>query len=190
MDYKKYSLENLENWLHDALSAGEASPQEIYDTIKNVVQEQYYYYKDGASKTNELLSLLNGNGIGHIKAYDEYVTDPRGNRVKVCDKDDPSPECKSSWNDFWEENYYPEEHSKYYYEYDRNDPHRVNPFADKVVKWQLPVEVDDAAGDEEPIYYVNFPDDLLEAVNLKEGDLIEWVDNGDGSYTLRKTNAV
>ena len=28
-DYKKYSLEQLENWVHDAIN-GEASPHEIY----------------------------------------------------------------------------------------------------------------------------------------------------------------
>jgi bifunctional DNA-binding transcriptional regulator/antitoxin component of YhaV-PrlF toxin-antitoxin module len=27
---------------------------------------------------------------------------------------------------------------------------------------------------------------LLEAANLKEGDKVEWVDNGNGSYLLRK----
>jgi hypothetical protein len=26
-----------------------------------------------------------------------------------CDKDDKSPECQAAWNDFWEQNYYPEE---------------------------------------------------------------------------------
>ncbi len=30
MDYKKYSLEQLENWIHNAVSCSEASPQEIY----------------------------------------------------------------------------------------------------------------------------------------------------------------
>ena len=157
MDYKKYSLENLENWLHDALSAGEASPQEIYDTIKNVVEEQHTYYKNGTEKTYQLLSLLNGNG--------KFVA----SNSLTCDKDNLSPECRGAWNSFWKDDVIKE---------------------DKVVKWQLPVQVDDAAGDADPIYYVNFPDDLLEAANLKEGDLIEWVDNGNGSYTLRKTNAV
>jgi len=57
---------------------------------------------------------------------------------------------------------------------------------DKVVKWQLPVQMDDAAGDAHPIYYINFPDDLLEAANLKEGDTLEWIDNNDGSFTLKK----
>ena len=39
-------------------------------------------------------------------------------------------------------------------------------------------------------YFITFPDDLLEAANLKENDLVEWVDQGDGSYLLRKVNAV
>ena len=52
----------------------------------------------------------------------------------------------------------------------------------KVVKWQLPVEIDGASGE----YFVYFPDDLLEAASLKEGDTVEWVDNSDGSYILRK----
>ena len=51
---------------------------------------------------------------------------------------------------------------------------------DKVKKWVLPVEQvhDD--------YFISFPDDLLEAADLKEGDQVEWFDNGDGSYTLKK----
>ena len=176
-DYKKYSLQRLEEWLHDALSSSEATPQEIYDAIKGVVDENYHIYKNHTERCYELLALLNGNGIGHLHISNEdktnpwydYFTDPAGNQVKVCDKDDLSAECKNSWNRFWQDGVIEE---------------------DKVVKWQLPVEVDNAAGDAEPIYYVNFPDDLLEAANLKEGDTIEWVDNNDGSYTLRKTNAV
>ena len=86
-----------------------------------------------------------------------------------CDKDDPSPECQKSWNDFWEENYYPEEHKK-----------------NKVKKWILPVEECKDADTDEIEYFVSFPDDLLEATNLREGDQVEWVDQGDGSYLLRK----
>jgi hypothetical protein len=53
---------------------------------------------------------------------------------------------------------------------------------DKVVRWQLPVECDGPSGE----YYITFPDDLLEAANLKEGEEVEWVDNGDGTFILRK----
>jgi hypothetical protein len=146
-DYKTYSLQKLEDWLHDAVSTSEASPQEIYDVIKKVVREEYYYYKNGASKTYELLALLNGHGKDHLS----------------CDKDDTSPECKQSWNNFWED---------------------TGAVEDKVVKWVLPVQRKIEEGIDD--YFVQFPDDLLDTANLKAGDVVEWVDRGDGSYLLKK----
>jgi hypothetical protein len=186
-DYKKYSLSKLNEWMHDAISCSEATPQEIYDVIKDVVSENYYTYKNETEKCYELLALLNGNGKGHIQAYDDYVTDPKGNQVKVCDKDDPSPECQGAWNSFWNDDHtealtYGEMVDKGYEM--TGDGFWIPPQKDKVVKWQLPVQVDGLTGD----CYVNFPDDLLEAANLKEGDMVEWVDNNDGSFTLRKVN--
>jgi hypothetical protein len=86
-DYKKYSLENLENWLHDAISSAEASPQEIYDTIHKVVSENYYHHKHHASRAYELMEKL--NGLAPIT-------------FKSCNNDDPSPECQNAWTDFWE----------------------------------------------------------------------------------------
>ena len=53
-------------------------------------------------------------------------------------------------------------------------------------KWILPVEETKIAETDETEYFVSFPDDLLEAADLKEGDQIEWVDKGDESYLLRK----
>lgn len=173
-DYKKYSLENLENWMHDAMSSGEATPQEIYDVIVGVVKENYYTYKQKTSEAYELLSLLN-SGVDN-KKYDDYL-----NKVLSCDKDDPSPECKGAWNDFWQEQYYPEE-SKLHVTEDGD----LYPVKDKVVKWQLPVEECKDADTDEIEYFISFPDDLLEAANLKEGDTVEWIDRKDGSFELRK----
>ena len=53
---------------------------------------------------------------------------------------------------------------------------------DKVVKWQLPIEIDGASGE----YYVIFPDDLLDVTDLKEGDQVQWIDRNDGSFEIRK----
>ncbi len=181
MDYKKYSLENLENWLHDAMSAGEATPQEIYNVIVGVVKENYYTYKQKTSEAYELLSLLN-SGVDNIK-YQNYL-----NKVLSCDKNDSSPECKGAWNDFWESNsdveYELREAEYYNKEVFVSEDGDIYPTRDKVVKWQLPVEVDGLTGE----CYVQFPDDLLEAANLKEGDTVEWIDRGDGSFEMRKVN--
>ena len=178
-DYKKYSLENLENWLYDAMSAGEATPQEIYDVIKGVVEENYYIYKQKTSEAYELLGLLN-SGVDNNK-YQDYL-----NQVLSCDKNDPSPECQGAWNDFWESNtdaeYSLREAEYYNKEVFVSEDGDLYPVKDKVVKWQLPVQVDGLTGE----CYVQFPDDLLEAANLNEGDTVEWIDRGDGSFELKK----
>ena len=180
MSYKKYSLEQLENWMHDAMSADEATPQEIYDVIVGVVKDNYYTYKKQASEAYELLALLNGNGKGHIKEYDDCV-----DKILSCDRDDPSPECKGAWNDFWKKVDVVDSPPVYVSEdgdvFVKDYPTKKE---DKVVKWQLPIEVDGPSGE----YFVMFPDDLLEAAGLKEGDTVNWIDRGDGSFELRKVN--
>jgi hypothetical protein len=170
-NYKEYSLENLENWMHDAMSSAEATPQEIYDVIVGVVRDNYYTYKAQTENAYELLELLNGSPLEkHSKYYYDY--DRNKPVKKTCDKDDPSPECKGAWNDFWEEHYTDEEMDAMCAAAEKTD---------EVKKWVLPVEEVDC---DECI--INLPDDLLEAANLKEGDEIEWVDNGDGSYFMKK----
>jgi hypothetical protein len=172
-DYTKYALGQVENFLYDAMST-DATPQEIYDVIRGVVEDNYYTYKKSASEAYELLGLLNGNGKGHL----------------TCNKDDTSPECKKSWNDFWEDSQYTDK------EIDEmcavaeleQDLKNIEEFLkkDKVVKWILPVEETKVEETDETEYFITFPDDLLEAANLEEGNQIEWIDQGDGSYILKK----
>jgi hypothetical protein len=182
-DYKKYALGQVENFLYDAMST-DATPQEIYDVIKGVVQDNYYTYKKCASESYELLALLNGNGVGHVGVDLDYPKSKVVVAPIICDKDDTSPKCKKSWNDFWEDSQYTDE------ELDEmcavaeleQDLKNAEEFLkkDKVVKWVLPVEyIDDEC-------FISFPEDLLEAANLVEGNHIEWIDQGDGSYILKK----
>ena len=181
MDYKKYSLEQLENWIHDSVSCSEATPQEIYDVIKKVVEENYYIYKDHTRRCSELLALLNGNGKDHITfsgdwSAKNYTIDPYGNEVKI------SPWGHSDIEYFTAEQ--KSKYSKWYTEEELNAMCDAAEKQDRVVKWQLPVEVDGLTGD----CFIQFPDDLLEVADLKEGDQIEWIDRKDGSFELRKVN--
>jgi bifunctional DNA-binding transcriptional regulator/antitoxin component of YhaV-PrlF toxin-antitoxin module len=137
----------------------DATPQEIYDVIKGVVEDNYYTYKKQTENAYELLALLNGNGVGHL----------------TCDKDDTSPECKKSWNDFWVEDLHRTDYTD----------EELNAMCDtatsakkgKVNKWILPVDDD---------YNITFPEDLLEQTGWKEGDVLEWIDQGDGSFKMLK----
>lgn len=52
----------------------------------------------------------------------------------------------------------------------------------EVKKWTLPVEIDGASGE----YFLTLPDDLLDKLSWSEGDSLEWVDNKDGTLSLRK----
>jgi bifunctional DNA-binding transcriptional regulator/antitoxin component of YhaV-PrlF toxin-antitoxin module len=168
------------------MSSG-ATPQEIYDTIRGVVEDNYYTYKNSASEAYELLALLNGNGVGHV----------------TCNKDNTSEECKKSWNDFWVEDlhrtdYTDEELNSMCDKAEVEEKVRMlthqesidagwslsdegiwmsPPKKDKVKKWIIPVDDD---------YNITFPEDLLEQTGWKEGDTLQWIDQGDGSYIMKK----
>ena len=179
-DYKKYSLGQLENFLYDAMGAAEATPQEIYDVIKGVVEDNYYTYKKQASDAYELLSLLNGNGEGHITSVIS-----RGNKIHQEMKDIYSgihDDCMPPWgHSDMEALRYTEEELNAMCTAAEEEDGLWKKSKDKVVKWILPIEEIDC---DECI--INFPDDLLEAADLKEGDEVEWIDQGDGSYLIKK----
>lgn len=172
-EQKDYSLKQVENFLYDAMSA-DATAQQIYDVIKGVAEDNYNVYKNATEKAYELLALLNGNGEGHISSYpvskveeklktpiqqNSQYTEGEMDAMTAAAEEELISEGYFKENGFWRKP------------------------KDKVKKWVLPIEEVDC---DECI--INFPDDLLEAANLKEGDQIEWIDQGDGSYILRKVN--
>ena len=48
--------------------------------------------------------------------------------------------------------------------------------------WTIEVEEDTTTGD----YILEFPPEMLEQVGWKEGDVLDWKDNGDGTFILTK----
>jgi len=57
---------------------------------------------------------------------------------------------------------------------------------DKVVMWRVPVEKIENGDTMEDDYYFTLPEDLLERTGWKENDNLIWVDNKDGSFTLKQ----
>jgi len=60
------------------------------------------------------------------------------------------------------------------------------PGEEKVKRWVLPVQEIENGDTMENEYFITLPDDLLEVADIKEEDQVEWIDNGDGSYLLKK----
>jgi len=221
-DYKKYSLEQLDNWMHDALSSAEATPQEIYDVIKGVVEEQYLYHKDQANRCYQLLALLNDDRKHRIPVYDEF----RGSTVSsvqyteeelnvMCEQaasNEEKDKCREY--NLREAEYYNKRallDAEYEaikaaggYEWTPEQPkEKTLSYSEAIAagwtmtadgfwikedkkKWVLPVEEVKDVDTDKTDYFISFPDDLLEAADLKEGDTVQWVDNFDGSYIIRK----
>ena len=209
--YKKYSLEQLDNWVNDALHCEDLTPQDIYDTIVKCVDDSVEYHKKYLTKSIELLSLLKGH---RNVDFDYTATGEKFPRVSNND-----------WENFWaaeNNSQYTEEEmdamceraatendKEKCREYNLREAEYYNkraqldadyeaikaaggydwtplPTEDKVKKWRLPVEEVENGDTMETEYFITFPDDLLKAANLKEGDSIEWVDQGDESYLLKK----
>lgn len=167
-NYKDYSLEKLQEWIHDAMS-GDASPHEIYSAIREAVREDYYYHKDYASRAGGLLELLSGHRPvaeykGSTVSSVQYTEDELNAMCDQAASDDEKQKCQEY--NLREAEYYTKQ--------------------DKPKRWVLPVEEVKDEDTDENVYCVSFPDDLLEAANLKEGDQVEWIDQGDGSYLLKK----
>ena len=169
LDYNK--VWNTMNDL-EMVSSKISNAREILDCAVDRLQEHQY------DKAETLLYAADEFLQYYLEEFDRKFKDAWAETVtkvhqeeysvsSTCDKDDTSPECKSAWNSFWEEDVIKE---------------------DKVVKWVLPVQqkIEDGIDD----YYIQFPDDLLEAANLKPGDEIEWVDRNDGTFILRKPNVI
>ena len=101
--YKKYSLEQLDNWVNDALNCDDLTPQDIYETITNVVDESVEYHKKYLTKSIELLSLLKG----HRPSFeiDTSLDD-------IDASSGVSSATKKDWVDFWEETYRPQQYTE------------------------------------------------------------------------------
>lgn len=167
LEYKKYSLENLERWLEDSINSGGASPQEIYDVIKKVVEDNYYTYKHKTGQCYELLALLNGNGVGHV-SYEDGVQEEKTSPTY----DDMIAEGSRMTDDgFWIK------------ETDETITSGAS-VSPKQNKWVLLVQQKIEEGIDN--YFIQLPDDLLEQVNWKENDQLIWIDCKDGTFELRK----
>ena len=172
-----------------------SSAREILDCAVDRLQEHQY------DKAETLLYAADEFLQYYLEEFDRKFKDAWAETVtkvhqeeysvsSTCDKDDTSQECKGAWNSFWEENYYPKEvKDDCMPPWGHSDMEALSQQKeDKVVKWILPIERKIEEGIDD--YYIQFPDDLLEAANLKAGDEIEWVDMNNGTFILRKPNVI
>ena len=76
MDYKAYSLQQLEEWIYDSLNT-ESTPQEIFDVIVSCAKSNVEYHKENLDRNLEFLKLI---GVSNIDTNTS----------------------KKDWDDFWD----------------------------------------------------------------------------------------
>lgn len=233
-DYKKYSLQKLEEWVQDAINTDECDAQEIYDVVKNAINTNIEYHQSYLDKNKKLKDLIDCKYDWSDFWEENYYNYTEEEVDDMCDKaasDEEKDQCReynlreaeyynkraeldakvqasSPYNDGWTKEHY----EAIVEEFSRNDPTRLkyeegwvyeSPDGGKTVtkrkpgstekivvqkeekkSWTLPVEESIIDGVRD--YYITFPDDLLKAADLKEGDSLVWVDRKDGSYEMRK----
>jgi hypothetical protein len=122
--YKKYSLEQLDNWVNDAVNCEDLTPQDIYETILKCVNESVEYHKKYYTKSVELLSLLKGHrevDFGDMPQSLRYTDEEMD---AMCDAAQDKEKCREY--NLREAEYYNKraqldlEKSKYYWDTDRN----------------------------------------------------------------------
>ena len=162
-DHKDHALKQVENFLYDAMSA-DATAQEIYDVIKGVAADNYNVYKNATQKAYELLGLLDGNGVGHITNYDDTELMPN---LQYTDEEVDAM-CAAAEEE--EE----ELISKGYF--------KENGSWKKPKTWIVEVSMDGLTGDA----FLPIPDEVMDLVEWNLYDELEWIDNKDGSWIIRK----
>jgi hypothetical protein len=109
--YKKYSLEQLDNWIHDAITCEDLTAQEIYDTVVKCVDDCANYHKKELSKTTELLSLLKGYRPVDFDAptkdkereYNLREIEYYNKRARLdAEHSNKNVATRKDWDDFWE----------------------------------------------------------------------------------------
>ena len=111
-----YSLENLKDWVNDAIES-ECTPKEIYDSIIDTVKNSRKYHKACYDDGTKLLSLLRGHPEGITVVGDPegvttltdtgYYTSDMFNLTSPCltDSDPTCPEdvvIGGDWPDYTE----------------------------------------------------------------------------------------
>jgi bifunctional DNA-binding transcriptional regulator/antitoxin component of YhaV-PrlF toxin-antitoxin module len=113
---KNYTMEQINNFLYDALNDEDLSAQEIYETIIETVAEHTEYLQLQYEKSQQVFDLLKGTA----KPWDKFIEDNDQKESNFPNEDD----CMPPWG-----------HSDLEYA-------SKHPEENKVKSWVLPVDED------------------------------------------------
>lgn len=156
----------------EMITAKIVSAKEIISVAAEAIQNNDYNKAETlAIAANEFLDYYLQEFDRKFKiAWDEIVVKQKEETVKICDLEDTSEYCTGSWNDFWNNTEDTIQDKKYNAQYSTD-------------KWIIPVEEDNLNGD----LFITFPEDLIQKLGWNGNDTLKWIDNEDGTWTVKKS---
>jgi len=97
-EYQQYSLDQLKEWVENALDA-DITPQEVRDSIVNTVRERINYHLNCVERSSEFLALLKHHDKTVVK--DDNVVN--GSSLFTSSKVTEAA-TEKDWDDFWKGN--------------------------------------------------------------------------------------
>lgn len=157
---KNYIMDQINNFLHDALNEEDLSAHQIYETIIETVAENTEYLQVQYEKSQQLLDLLKGTVKSYKSPWNQFIEDNKdGFLSKERESNFPNEnDCMPPWG-----------HSDLEYASKHSEENKVK-------TWVLPV-------DDEGV--IILPEDLLERTGWKEGDTLVY-EIRDGGVIVRK----
>ena len=156
----KYTMEQLNAFLYDALNEENLSAEEIYEAIIETVAEHTGYLQVQYQKSQQLFDLLKGAAKPYKSPWNQFIEDNKdGFLSQERESNFPNEDdCMPPWG-----------HSDLEYASKHSEE-------TKVKSWVLPV-------DDEGV--ITLPEDLLERTGWKEGDTLVY-EISDGGVIVRR----
>lgn len=163
MDYKDTLLSNLESLINEAISEDEITPTQIYDCISKTVKDSYYYHKNCASSSYELMTKFNNHN-----SWEEYYYPEEYSRNRMTYQDYINAGYQMTADGFWIKE-------------QKKSKEKYKPYTSY---YTARVELDPASGE----YYMSIPSSLLQTLHWKEGDDLTITLQDDKSLKITGPN--
>lgn len=178
--YSDVLKKNLKESLFSALTEEEFSAEEIFETLKEEIASFIEYHKNNLSKAQTLYDRISRED-NYISIGNTCLSDPFSTAINYDFMGNIPGSYTSDYIDFQQYVFNDDKINLNYTDEELNAMCDAAEQEEKK-KWTVPIEVDGPSGE----YFITLPDEVLEKVGWSENDELEWIDQKDGSFLLRK----
>ena len=128
MTYEKQRKQRLDDVVFDYIQDENVTPKQFHDDLIQILKSHVDHYQERVLEVNRMIFLVNGEGqspdMSRYSQYDKSEIDAMCHEADRINKEDLNLNihANSPYNDGWTREFYKDEieHSKYYYDKDRN----------------------------------------------------------------------